>query len=49
MTLDAFGPYPVLSVGVLVVSLFALWHRSTVGWIVACIANAAMVFLIIRG
>lgn len=31
----------LFSLVVLAVSGFALWHRSTVGWVVAAIANAA--------
>lgn len=34
---------------VIAVSGFALWHRSTVGWIVAAVANAAAAWLFWNG
>lgn len=34
---------------VIAVSGFALWHRSTLGWIVAAIANAAAAWLLWTG
>jgi hypothetical protein len=41
--------YPLISIVVLAVSLFALWQRSTVGWTVAAVANAAAAWLIWKG
>lgn len=34
-----------LSLTVLCVSAFAIWQRSTVGWIVAAVANAGCAWL----
>lgn len=45
--MEAFGPYPLLSAAVIAVSIFALWQRSAIGWIVAGIANAGLVWLIL--
>lgn len=39
----------VFSAIVIAVSAFALWHRSTVGWIVAGLANAVAAWLLWTG
>lgn len=42
--MSGIAHHPVLGLSVLAVSLFALWHRSTIGWIVAGLANAGMIW-----
>ncbi|MFH1796253.1 MAG: hypothetical protein ABIF45_17325 [Pseudomonadota bacterium] len=39
----------IVSAVVLAVSGFALWQRSTVGWVVAAIANATAAWLLWNG
>jgi hypothetical protein len=39
----------MFSVVVIAVSAFAVWHRSTIGWIVAGLANAAAAWLLWTG
>lgn len=36
----------VLFLAVITVSAFAIWHRSTIGWIVAGTANAVVDWMI---
>lgn len=39
----------LFSIVVIAVSAFALWQRSTIGWIIAALANAAAAWLLWRG